>query len=98
MSSVHKIPGTKFKSGQRWNVEPVLLDKGMPCQERDHQYQFRVKDKVTGQTVASFHRDEIRTSSGITYTGVKSVEISDDDSAIVTVFEDGRKELHPLPV
>jgi hypothetical protein len=57
-----------------------------------------VMDKATGQTVASFHREEIRTTHGIAYTGVKSVEISDDDSAVVTVFEDGRTELHPLPV
>lgn len=97
MSSEPKIAGTKYKSGQRWNVEPVLLGKGMSYQEREHQYQFRVMDKSTGKTVASFHRDEIRTSCGITYTGVKSVEISDDDSAVVTVFEDGRTERHLLP-
>lgn len=98
MSNPPKIAGTKFKSGQRWDVEPVLLDKGVPSQERDHQYQFRVLDKATGKTVAAFHRDEIRTSCGITYTGVKSVEISDDDKEVVTVFEDGRKESYPLPV
>ena len=98
MSNNPKIAGTKYKSGQRWNVEPVLLGKGMSTPTRDHQYQFRVMDRATGQTVAAFHRDEIRTSCGITYTGVKSVEISDDDSSVVTVFEDGRTELHPLPV
>ena len=98
MSNHPKIAGTKYKSGQRWDVEPVLLGKGQSCQERDHQYQFLVVDKKTGEPVAAFHRDEIRTSCGISYTGVKSVEISDDDSAIVTIFEDGRKELHPLPV
>lgn len=98
MSNHPPIAGTTYKSGKRWDVEPVLLDRGMPFHERDHQYQFRVMDKFTGRTVASFHRDEIRTSSGITYTGVKSVEISDDDTAVLTVFEDGRKEYHPLPM
>ncbi len=97
MSNHPKIAGTKYKSGQRWDVEPVLLGKDVSFQERDHQYQFRVMDKTTGQTVAAFHREEIRTTHGIAYTGVKSVEISDDDSAVVTIFEDGRKELHPLP-
>jgi len=98
MSDTPKIAGTKFRSGQRWDVEPVLLGKGISFQERDHQYQFRVKDKTTGETVASFHRDEIRTTCGLKYTGVKSVEISDDDTAVVTIDEDGRKESHPLPV
>ena len=98
MSNHPKIAGTKYKSGQRWEVEPVLLGNGMSFPERDHQYQFRVMDKATGQTVAAFHRDEILTGHGIAYTGVKSVEISDDDSAVVTIFEDGRKESHPLPV
>lgn len=98
MTNQPRIAGTQYKSGQRWNVEPVLLGKGLSGPERDHQYQFRVLDKVTGQTVAAFHREEIRTTCGITYTGVKSVEISEDDSSVVTVFEDGRKELHPLPV
>lgn len=98
MSSIPKIAGTKFKSGQRWNVEPRLIEHGTPFQERDHQYQFRVMDKQTGKTVAVFHREEIRTSCGLVYTGVKSVEISDDDSAVLTEFVDGRKEMHPLPV
>lgn len=98
MSDTVKVAGTKFKSGQRWNVEPVLLGKGAAFQERDHQYQFRVKDKATGKTVAAFHREEIRTTHGIEYTGVKSVEISDDDTAVLTIYEDGRKEMHPLPV
>ena len=98
MSSEPKIAGTKYKSGQRWNVEPVLLGHGLSCQDREHQYEFRVKEKSTGQTVAAFHRDEFRSNNGIMCTGVKSVEISDDDSAVVTIFEDGRKVSHPLPV
>ena len=56
--------GAEHKGGQRWSVETVLLGKAMSCSERDHQYQFRVLDKVTGQTVAAFHQDEIRTNCG----------------------------------
>src|SRR5262245_41729256 len=97
MSRKFKIPGTKYKCGRRWAVQIEVSGETLAYMEQERQYEFRVVDKTTGQIIMSFLRSEVQTPTGSTSSGVRTVEISDDEPGIIASYEDGHVERHALP-
>ncbi len=93
-----RIPGTRFRGGRRWAVEPVVRGESVSNGARGIRYEFLVVDTQTGHEVLSFRRVEVRDESGSVYSGVRSLEVTPDEAAVVVTYEDGTTERRALPV
>lgn len=83
---------------KRWKIGWVITRDFAACFESDTNWEARVVEVATGKVVATFYRNEFGNSDGWQYSGVKTVEFSEDGQFTIATNEDGSIEKVALPV
>jgi len=83
---------------KHWKIDWVITKDFAAYFESDTNWEARVVEVATGKVVATFYRNEFGNSDGWQYSGVKTVEFSEDGLFVVATYEDGSVEKVTLPV
>jgi hypothetical protein len=77
---------------KRWKIDWVITKDFAAYFESDTNWEARVVEVETGKVVATFYRNEFGNSDGWQYSGVKTVEFSEDGQFAIATNEDGSIE------